>query len=69
MDRDDVRRVAAAIAELPERQRIAVRMYGLEGCKLREIANQLEISISLAHNLVVDGLAHCDRRRGKGEPQ
>jgi RNA polymerase sigma-70 factor (ECF subfamily) len=62
--RDDYERLLAAMAELPERTRIAVEMHRLGGAKLREIAAELGISTSAAHQLVVDGVAHCrDRLR------
>ncbi len=54
--------VRAALAELPERTRIALEMHRLEGCKLREIAEHLGISIALAHALIAEGAAHCQRR-------
>jgi RNA polymerase sigma-70 factor (ECF subfamily) len=54
--------VRAALAELPQRTRIALEMHRLEGRKLREIAAHLGISVALAHALVADGVAHCRRR-------
>lgn len=63
--RDDLDRVTTALAELPERTRIALEMHRLGGCKLREIAAALGISTSLAHKLVADGVEHCKRRLGK----
>jgi RNA polymerase sigma-70 factor (ECF subfamily) len=39
-------------------------MHRFEGCKLREIAAVLEISLSSAQLLVVDGIEHCKRRLG-----
>lgn len=64
--REDMRRVSEALAELPERQRRAIEMYRIDGYKLREIAKHLGVSVSLAHHLIVEGLAHCDRRRTEG---
>ncbi len=60
--RDDLRVVMAAMAELPERTRIALEMHRFEGCKLKEIAAHLGISIALAHSLVYEGLEHCRKR-------
>ena len=57
-----LRRLRAAMAELPERTRIALEMHRLGGCKLREIAERLGISESMAHVLVKDGIKHCQRR-------
>lgn len=60
--RAELRIVAEAFAELPERTRTALEMHRLRGCKLREIAAHLGVSITAAHALVADGVAHCRRR-------
>lgn len=60
--RQQVERLRAAMAELPERTRIALEMHRLGGCKLREIAERLGISESMAHVLVKDGIKFCQRR-------
>ncbi len=62
--KDELELVIAAIDELPERTRIALEMHRFGGCKLREIAAFLNISIPLAHVLVADGVQHCKRRLG-----
>jgi len=62
VSRQDYARVMEALAELPERTRIALEMHRFGGAKLREIAAFLDISVSLAHALVVDGVDHCRRR-------
>ncbi|MCV9877642.1 sigma-70 family RNA polymerase sigma factor [Brenneria izbisi] len=54
--------IMEAIAELPERTRIALEMHRFNGCKLKEIAAHLNISVTLAHSLIYEGLAHCRRR-------
>lgn len=64
--REDMRLVAEALAELPERQRAAIEMYRLGDYKLREIAERLGVSVSLVHHLIAEGMAHCDRRRREG---
>jgi len=56
--------VMEAIAELPERTRIALEMHRFGGCKLKEIAAFLGISVSMAHVLVFEGVEHCKRRLG-----
>ncbi|MBL4801612.1 MAG: sigma-70 family RNA polymerase sigma factor [Emcibacter sp.] len=61
--REEMRIVLEAIAELPERERIAIEMYRFGNFKLREIAEHLGVSVGLVHSLIADGLAHCDRRR------
>ena len=60
--KDEYARVSAALAELPERTRIAVEMHCMGGAKLKEIAAFLNISVSLVHVLVADGVQHCKRR-------
>lgn len=53
-----------AIEELPERTRIALEMHRFGGCKLREIAAFLGISLPMAHVLVSEGIQHCKHRLG-----
>lgn len=59
--RQELQRVMAAIAELPERTRIALEMHRFGGCTLKEIAAHLGISVSMAQVLVVQGVKHCQR--------
>ena len=60
--KDELRRLQDAMAELPERTRIALEMRRFGGCKLKEIAAHLGISVTVAHEIVAEGLAHCRRR-------
>lgn len=60
--RDDLRLLREVMSELPERTRIAFEMYRVGGCKLREIAEFLDISVSLAQALVADAVEHCKHR-------
>lgn len=59
LHRDQLQVVMAALDELPERTRQAVRLHRLEGKTLTQIAVHLGISVGLAHSLVCDGIAHC----------
>lgn len=61
--REDLRRIMKVINALPERQIAAFKMYHFEGLKLREIANRLGISTSLAHLLVTEAMQLCDEQR------
>ncbi|MEL6204192.1 MAG: sigma-70 family RNA polymerase sigma factor [Pseudomonadota bacterium] len=61
-DREDAKRLVAALAGLPERTRTALIMHRIEGRRLREIAAHLGLSTSRVHGLVVEGLEHCKRR-------
>ena len=63
--KDELKLVLEAMAELPERTRIALEMHRFGGCTLKEIAAALEISVTLAHILVADGVQHCKRRLGQ----
>jgi len=60
--REELRIVLESLEELPERTRLAVTLYKFEGLKLREVAGRLNISVALANNLVLDGVAHCAMR-------
>jgi len=60
--REQLRILAEALSELPERTRRALEMHRFEGLKLREIAERLDISVTLAHSLVFQALDHCRRR-------
>jgi RNA polymerase sigma-70 factor (ECF subfamily) len=61
-DRAELQVVLDALAELPERTRRALEMHHFEGCKLKEIADRLGISVTLAHGLVCEAVEHCRRR-------
>lgn len=63
--REQLRLAAAALAEMPQRMQIAFVMYRLEGHTLHEIAERLEVSITLAHHLVRRAAAHCKERLGE----
>ena len=60
--REELERVLAAMAELPERTRIALEMHRFGGFKLRQIADHFGISTSMAQVLVTEGVRHCQRR-------
>ncbi len=60
--KDELRVMAGAIAELPERTQIAFRMYKIEGRPLHEIAARLDISVPRAHQLVKEAGLHAARR-------
>ena len=62
IDRDQLRVLAAALAELPERTRTAFNMHRLEGCSLKEIADHLGVSVVRAHQLVKDAIRHGTKR-------
>ena len=62
--KDEYALVMEAMAELPERTRIAFEMHRFGDAKLKEIAAFLNISLPLAHRLVADGVQHCKERLG-----
>lgn len=62
--------VAEALDALPPRTRRAVILHRVEGAKLKDIADELGISVALAHGLVYDGLDLCrERLRRRGVPR
>jgi len=61
-DKDNIRRLQEALLELPPRTRAAFEMHRIEGRTLREVAAALEISVPLAHVLVMEGLQLCKKR-------
>ena len=60
--KDEMRLMMAALAELPDRTRIALEMHRFRGAKLQDIAKHLGVSVGTAHALVIDGLEHCRAR-------
>jgi RNA polymerase sigma factor (sigma-70 family) len=60
--RDELRVLAAALVELPERTRIAFNMSRLEGRPLRDVADRLGISITRAQQLVKIAMIHGAKR-------
>ncbi len=62
VDRNALRIVAAALAELPPRTRLAFELHRFGDKTFAEIGRQLGISQTRAHNLVQEALAHCMRR-------
>lgn len=65
LSRSDYEAALAALAELPERTRIACEMHRFGGARLREIAAFLDISVPLAHKLVAEGVEHVKQRLGR----
>ena len=64
LDRDQLRIVVAALAELPPRTRQVFELHRLQGETFPAIARRLGISVGLAHRLVKDALTHCAERLG-----
>jgi RNA polymerase sigma factor (sigma-70 family) len=62
IDRDELRIVEAALAELPERTRMIFQLHRIDGLTIQEIARQKNISITLAHQLIHRALRHCSSR-------
>lgn len=61
MGRQNLQRVMEAMDSLPERTRIAVEMHRFGDCTLKEIAGHLGVSVSMAQQLVAEGVRHCLR--------
>ena len=62
LHRDELRVLAAALVELPERTRLAFNMNRVEGRSLQEVADRLGISVARAHQLVKTAMLHGARR-------
>jgi RNA polymerase sigma-70 factor (ECF subfamily) len=60
--RRQVQILAEALAELPERTRIAFAMHRFDGHNLQAIAKHLGISVKLADQLVRNALTHFAER-------
>lgn len=57
--RDQLQLLQRALNGLPARSRQAFYLHRIEGRTFQQIANQLGISLGLAHQLVRDALTHC----------
>ena len=53
--------VTAELARMPTRMRRAVELHRVTGATLREIADELGISVTGAHTLVTQGVERCRR--------
>ena len=62
IESNGLEKLQSAMNELPERTRLAMEMHRLEGYKLREIAEHLNISTSMAQYLVKEGIKYCQGR-------
>lgn len=62
LGRDMVRRLEAALSELPERTRMVFEMNRVGGLSVEEIAPRLGISASLVYQLLRDAMGHCRDR-------
>lgn len=60
--REELRLVNEAITELPERTRLALEMHRFSDYTFRQIADELGISVGLAHSLAAEGIEHCRQR-------
>lgn len=65
--REALRKTLTAMQALPQRMQIAVQMHRIEGARLKDIAERLGVSVTVAHELVAEGVERCRdalRRRG-----
>lgn len=63
LGRDRLRRVEAALAELPERTRRAFELHRFDGLTFQEVGARLDVSPATAHRLARDAMVHLMRRR------
>ncbi|GGB36222.1 DNA-directed RNA polymerase sigma-70 factor [Tistrella bauzanensis] len=62
IDRDELRVVAEALADLPERTRIAFEQHRMGGRSLQDVADGLGVSVTLVHQMVKKAMTHCAAR-------
>jgi RNA polymerase sigma-70 factor (ECF subfamily) len=62
VDRDELRRVAKILAELPPNTRRAFEMHRIGGYTLQEIANHLGVSLATVGRWTQDAIKHVVRR-------
>jgi RNA polymerase sigma factor (sigma-70 family) len=67
LHRQQLRLVAEALAELPQRTQTVFEMRWLEGHTLHEIAERLDVSVTLAHQLSRSAVIHCAKRLSEME--
>jgi RNA polymerase sigma factor (sigma-70 family) len=60
--RDELRMLEELVSELPQRTQIAFRMYRVERRPLKEVAEQLGVSVPRVHKMVTDAILHCTLR-------
>ncbi|MEM9159998.1 MAG: sigma-70 family RNA polymerase sigma factor [Verrucomicrobiota bacterium] len=65
--REELRLLQEALAELPKRTQVAIEMKRYGDFKLREIAAHLGVSVTVAHELVAEGIAYCRERVRAGK--
>jgi RNA polymerase sigma factor (sigma-70 family) len=63
--RDDIRQIAAMLAEMPTETRIAVEMHRFGGHKLQDIAAHLGLSVATVHRMIHTALVDIARRTGR----
>jgi RNA polymerase sigma factor (sigma-70 family) len=63
--RDDIRQIAAMLAEMPTETRIAVEMHRFGGHKLQDIAAHLGLSVATVHRMIHTALVDIAKRTGR----
>jgi RNA polymerase sigma-70 factor (ECF subfamily) len=53
--------IERAVAQLPERTRVAFEMHRVQGLTQRDIAKRLSISATLVNFMICDAMDHCRR--------
>jgi RNA polymerase sigma factor (sigma-70 family) len=57
--REELRLTLETLQTLPQRMEAAVRLHRLEGMRLKDIAERLGVSMTVAHELVSEGVDRC----------
>lgn len=63
--RDDIRQIAAMLAEMPTETRIAVEMHRFGGHNLQVIAAHLGLSVATVHRMIQTALVDIAKRTGR----
>lgn len=57
--REELKLILEVLSRLPRKMETAVRLHRLEGLRLKDIAERLNVSTTVAHELVAEGVGRC----------
>jgi RNA polymerase sigma-70 factor (ECF subfamily) len=60
--RQELQRLAEAMAALPDRMRRALELHRFAGLTVKQVAAELQVSTGTAHGLIVEALDRCRER-------
>lgn len=62
VSRQELRRLQEAMTELPERMRRALELHRFAELTVKQVAQELDVSVGTAHGLISQALEHCRQR-------